>query len=170
MGTNDAHSSWTLTSVSLFKKLAISFSVLDPRATPDSHMHPALNTNGNTMDSIAFKFVLTHPQHPPQEPEVVITRIIMQPPCRNHELIPTGMYTRPLRPLCTRVPHSPICFILRDLVTQIGWCNESHRKCCCKTIQGSNGCDFIIRVRRDTTGNLTTTGNTIKDSPVNISV
>ena len=53
---------------------------------------------------------------------------------------------------------------------QIGWWDESHRKCCLKTIQGANGCDVITRVRRDEKGNPTKDGIKSKDSPVNVNV
>ena len=53
---------------------------------------------------------------------------------------------------------------------QIGWWDESHRKCCLKTIQGANGCEYITRVKRDEFGNPSLDGCTSKDSPVNVNV
>ena len=68
MGTNDAHSPWALVSFSSFKQLAVSFGVLDPRVTPDPPMPPPLQTNENTMDSVALEdsvALVIAPTHPP---------------------------------------------------------------------------------------------------------
>ena len=127
MGTNDAHSPWALASFNLFKQLAVSFGVLDPRVTPDPPMPPPLQTNENAIvaledsvdleDSVALVIAPTHPHHPPQEPEAVKTRKTPRPPQRdtNHELIPTGLHTKPPLPLCTHASPSRTCTILIDL-------------------------------------------------------
>ena len=41
---------------------------------------------------------------------------------------------------------------------QIAWWDESHRKSCLKRIQGTNGCEYITRVKRDNNGNPSLTG------------
>ena len=55
-------------------------------------------------------------------------------------------------------------------VYQIAWWDESHRKCCLKTIQGANGCEYITRVKRDENGNPTLDGIETDDVPVNVNV
>ena len=55
-------------------------------------------------------------------------------------------------------------------MNQVGWWDESHRKCCLKTIQGANGCEFITRVRRDANGNPCLDGQECTDSPVDVNV
>ena len=53
---------------------------------------------------------------------------------------------------------------------QVGWWDESHRKCSLVTISGANGCQYITRVKRDEYGNPSLAGDKSEDSPVNVNV
>lgn len=55
-------------------------------------------------------------------------------------------------------------------VNQVSWWDESHQKCCLKTIQGDNGYDYITTVRRDENDNPTLEGEESKASPVNVNL
>ena len=53
---------------------------------------------------------------------------------------------------------------------QVGWWDESHRKCSLVTISGVNGCQYITRVKRDKCGNPLLFGDESEYSSVNVNV
>ena len=170
MGTNDAHSPWAKASFNIYKQLAIAFDQLDPRVTVDPPMPPPLapiavaaptlppaateleDANGNQEDT-------THP----------LRDVRANPDRPAHETV--GEYILLLTNETTELEDMFDPEKLRHYhVDQVAWWDESHRKCCLKTIQGANGCEYITRVRRDKNGNPTLEGEESSDSPVNVNV